>query len=89
MVSKLETINPRISSLLSLHELLSPDQLKGMVGKEVHLASWVHDVRALGGISFVLLRNSKGIVQIAVPKKSVPREVQEVVADLRQEDVIT
>jgi len=89
MVSKLETINPRISSLLSLHELLSPDQLKGMVGKEVHLAGWVHDVRALGGISFVLLRNSKGIVQIAVPKKSVPREVQEVVADLRQEDVIT
>ena len=46
-------------------------------------------MRALGGISFVLLRNSKGIVQIAVPKKSVPREVQEVVADLRQEDVIT
>ncbi|TLY16492.1 MAG: aspartate--tRNA(Asn) ligase [Thaumarchaeota archaeon] len=72
-----------------MHELLSPDQLKGRVGKEVHLAGWVHDVRVLGGISFVLLRNSKGIVQIAAPKKSVPREVQEVVADLHQEDVIT
>src|SRR2546428_10174729 len=59
-----------------------------MVGKEVHLAGWVHDVRVLGGISFVLLRNSKGIVQIAAPKKSVPREVQEVVAGLHQEDVI-
>ncbi len=71
-----------------MHELLSPDQLKGRVGKEVHLAGWVHDVRVLGGISFVLLRNSKGIIQIAAPKKSVPREVQEVVAVLHQEDVI-
>ena len=60
-----------------------------MVGKEVHLAGWVHDVRALGGISFVLLRNAKGIVQIAAPKKSVSQEVQEVVADLHQEDVIS
>src|SRR5256712_4255424 len=89
MISRLETINLRLSGVLSLHELLSPDQLKGVVGKEVHLAGWVHDVRVLGGISFVLLRNFKGIVQIAVPKKSVPRQVQEVVADLHQEDVIT
>src|SRR5437879_5418173 len=89
MISRLETINPRPSGVLSMHELLSPDQLKGRVGKEVHLAGWVHDVRVLGGISFVLLRNSKGIVQIAAPKKSVPREVQEVVADLHQEDVIS
>src|SRR5256885_10958178 len=89
MVSKLETINPHPSGVLSLQDLLSPDQLKGMVGKEVHLAGWVHDVRVLGGISFVLLRNFKGIVQIAAPKKSVPREVQEVIADLHQEDVIS
>src|SRR2546422_11620478 len=89
MISRLETINPRLSGILSMHEHLSPDQLKGRVGKEVHLAGWVHDVRLLGGISFVLLRNSKAIVQIAAPKKSVPREVQEVVAGLHQEDVIT
>jgi aspartyl-tRNA synthetase len=60
-----------------------------MVGKEVTLAGWVHDARVLGGISFVLLRNSRGIVQLAAPKKEVPLEVFEKVATLHQEDVIT
>lgn len=53
------------------------------------LAGWVHDVRILGGISFVLLRNSKGIIQIAAPRKSVSVEVFERIATLHQEDVIT
>ncbi len=72
-----------------MEELLSPTQLRAKIGGKVAVSGWVHDVRALGGISFVLLRNSKGIIQIAAPKKSVPREVQEVVAGLHQEDVIT
>lgn len=72
-----------------MHELLSPDQLKARVGKEVNLAGWVHDVRVLGGISFVLLRNSKGIVQIAAPKKEVSPELLESISGLHQEDVIT
>jgi aspartyl-tRNA synthetase len=74
---------------LSMHQLLSPSELKTMVGKEVTLAGWVHDARVLGGISFVLLRNSRGIVQVAAPKKNVPPEVFEIVATLHQEDVIT
>ncbi|MDA4123851.1 MAG: aspartate--tRNA(Asn) ligase [Thaumarchaeota archaeon] len=72
-----------------MHELLSPDQVKDRVGKDVLLAGWVHDVRVLGGISFVLLRNSKGIVQVAAPKKEVGPEVLEAIAGLHQEDVIT
>ena len=72
-----------------MYQLLSPSELKAMVGKEVALAGWVHDSRVLGGISFVLLRNSRGIVQLAVPKKDVPLEVFEKVATLHQEDVIT
>ena len=71
-----------------MHELLSPSQLKAKAGKQVELAGWVHDIRVLGGISFVLLRNSKGIVQIAAPKKEVEPEVTELIASLRQEDVI-
>jgi nondiscriminating aspartyl-tRNA synthetase len=71
-----------------LREILSPAQLREKVGSEVHLAGWVHDVRALGGISFVLLRNSKGIVQVAAPKKVVTPKVQEAIAALHQEDVI-
>jgi aspartyl-tRNA synthetase len=72
-----------------MHELLSPEELKARVGEKVQLAGWVHDVRALGGLVFVLLRNSKGIVQLAVPKKQVRPEVFELVGSLHQEDVIS
>ncbi len=72
-----------------MRELLSPDELKAKVGEKVELAGWVHDVRALGGLVFVLLRNSKGIVQIAVPKKQVRPEVFQLVSSLHQEDVIS
>ena len=69
--------------------MLSPSELKDKVGKEVALAGWVHDTRVLGGISFVLLRNSKGIVQIAAPRKDVPPNVFEGITTLHQEDVIS
>ena len=72
-----------------MHELLSPSELSKRVGKKVHLAGWVHDVRVLGGISFVLLRNSRGIVQVAAPKKAVPETITGAIAALHQEDVIT
>jgi nondiscriminating aspartyl-tRNA synthetase len=71
-----------------MHDLLSPAELKEKVGKEVRLQGWVHDVRVLGGISFVLLRNFKGIVQIAAPKKTVKPEISELISTLHQEDVI-
>ncbi len=71
-----------------MHDLISPAELKERIGKEVRLQGWVHDVRVLGGISFVLLRNFKGIVQIAAPKKTVKQEIYELISGLHQEDVI-
>ncbi len=41
-------------------EDLKPD----MDGTEVELAGWVHEVRELGGIVFMLLRDKTGIIQI-------------------------
>jgi len=58
-----------------------------MTGKEVEVGGWVHDVRILGGISFVLLRNSKGIIQITLKKGSAP-DLMHVIEKLKQEDVI-
>jgi aspartyl-tRNA synthetase len=72
-----------------LHELLSVPELRARIGKEVELSGWVHDVRVLGGITFVLLRNSKGIVQIAVPKKDVGQALFDAASALHQEDVIS
>src|ERR1700756_2502403 len=45
------------------------------LNKEVVLAGWVHDVRVLGGISFLLLRDMGGIVQVTAPKAKAPAEV--------------
>jgi nondiscriminating aspartyl-tRNA synthetase len=68
---------------------LSPSDLKARIGKEVTIQGWVHDVRILGGISFVLLRNARGIVQIAAPKKSVSADLTDLISGLHQEDVIS
>ena len=68
---------------------LSVDDLRNRIGKEVRLDGWVHDVRALGGITFVLLRSPRGVVQLALPKKSVPPELFAKASELRQEDVIS
>jgi len=48
----------------------------------------VHDVRVLGGISFLLLRDMSGIVQVTAPKAKAPAEVLKEIAGLHQEDVL-
>ncbi len=58
------------------------------MNKEVVLAGWVHDVRVLGGISFLLLRDMSGIVQVTAPKAKAPAGVLKEIAGLHQEDVL-
>ena len=36
----------------------------GRVGEKVTVAGWVHRVRNLGGVSFVVLRDRSGIIQV-------------------------
>jgi aspartyl-tRNA synthetase len=64
-------------------------EIKKCVGKEVVLNGWCHDVRLLGGINFILLRDEKGIAQIKVEKKNSPKEVLGVLEKLHQEDVLS
>jgi len=71
-----------------LEESPAPEVIAKMVGEKVTVSGWVHDVRLLGGISFVLVRNSEGIVQVTVPKKAVTKEVVDQVAALHPEDVV-
>jgi nondiscriminating aspartyl-tRNA synthetase len=63
-------------------------QLREALNSEVVLAGWVHDVRVLGGISFILLRDIDGIVQVTAPKSKTTPEVLKQVEGLHQEDVI-
>ena len=62
--------------------------LSGNLNKEVVLAGWVHDVRVLGGISFLVLRDMSGIVQVTAPKAKTPSEVLNEISSLHQEDVV-
>src|SRR5947209_17424964 len=62
--------------------------LNDQVNKEVVLMGWVHDVRVLGGIAFLLLRDQAGIVQVTAPKAKAPPEVLKEIGTLHQEDVV-
>lgn len=77
---------PGLSSHLKRTHLTS--QLGESLNKKVVLAGWVHDVRVLGGISFLLLRDMGGIVQVTAPKAKAPAEVLKEIAGLHQEDVL-
>lgn len=57
-------------------------------GSAVTVAGWVHDVRDLGGLRFLLLRDKTGIIQVTLPKKYVPKEVFEASGKLVKESVI-
>jgi len=63
-------------------------QLHQHLDEEVVLAGWVHDVRVLGGISFLLLRDMSGIVQVTAPRAKAPVGVLKEIAGLHQEDVL-
>ncbi len=77
---------PSLSARLKRTHLTS--QLGENLNREVVLAGWVHDVRVLGGISFLLLRDMTGIVQVTAPKAKAPAEVLKEIASLHQEDVL-
>jgi aspartyl-tRNA synthetase len=64
-------------------------ELEEQIDKEVVLSGWVHDVRVLGGINFLLLRDKDGLVQVTAPKKLVKAAIVKIYEKLHQEDVIS
>ena len=65
------------------------DELVDLIDKEVVLSGWVHDVRILGGINFVLLRDVRGIVQVTAIKANTDKKILDIFSKLHQEDVIS
>jgi aspartyl-tRNA synthetase len=48
-----------------------------MDGKEVIVFGWIKEIRDLGGIRFLILRDKDGNVQVTIPRKKVDKELLE------------
>ncbi|MBI2005176.1 MAG: aspartate--tRNA(Asn) ligase [Candidatus Aenigmarchaeota archaeon] len=63
-------------------------ELKKAISKDVVVKGWVHDIRLMGGINFILLRDMDGIAQITAPKNKIPAELLKKIDALHNEDII-
>lgn len=43
--------------------------LSQSIGKKVHVRGWIHNTRALGKLTFLILRDRTGLIQVVVEKK--------------------
>jgi len=66
----------------------SKDVTPAEYGKTISLAGWIEDIRNLGGIAFILLRDKKGKAQVTCIKKEEP-EIFEKLTSLSRESVIS
>jgi nondiscriminating aspartyl-tRNA synthetase len=64
-------------------------EIKEHLGKEVHVRGWVHRIRELGKISFILLRDVSGITQLVVDAGSGSQEVAQTASQLTLESVLS
>ncbi len=58
-------------------------------GEEVRVMGWTHEIRDLGGIIFVLLRDRDGLIQVTAPSKKIESEIFEELRKLKKESVIS
>ena len=56
--------------------------------ERAEIAGWVHEVRDLGGLTFLLVRDRTGIVQVTVNRKKAPAAVTAALASLSRESVV-
>jgi aspartyl-tRNA synthetase len=52
------------------------------------VAGWVHEVRDLGGLTFFLIRDRTGILQVTVPKKKVSESVLSGIKEVSRESLV-
>jgi aspartyl-tRNA synthetase len=58
-------------------------------GDHATVAGWVHEIRDLGGIAFLILRDTTGKIQVKLEKDEMDEELVETGLDVSRESVIT
>lgn len=59
-----------------------------LAGEDVIIIGWVHEIRDLGGIIFVLIRDREGMIQVTAPSKKVEPNILEEIRKFRKESVV-
>ncbi|KZX12232.1 aspartate--tRNA(Asn) ligase [Methanobrevibacter filiformis] len=59
-----------------------------LVNKEIIVMGWVHEIRDLGGIIFVLIRDRDGLIQVTAPSKEIEAELLSQIRKLKKESVV-
>ncbi len=60
-----------------------------MNGKSVTVCGWAHEIRDLGGITFLVVRDREGLIQVTLFKKTIDKNVLNTVKSLSRESVIS
>jgi nondiscriminating aspartyl-tRNA synthetase len=58
-------------------------------GETVTVAGWVHEIRDLGGIAFLILRDTTGKIQVKFEKDQTADDLVETGLDVHRESVVT
>ena len=57
-------------------------------GEEVTVAGWVHEIRDLGGIAFLILRDTTGRIQVKFEKEEMDDDLVETGTEVTRESVV-
>jgi len=68
-----------------MEQRIFSSEVNKFIGKEIKVAGWIHKIRKLGGISFIVLRDKDGLVQAVVDQK----EDNAKLSDLTTESVVS
>lgn len=67
----------------------STDAVKLEDGEKCKLAGWVQEIRNLGGIAFLKVRDREGVFQVVLVKKELGEEKFDKIVDIPRESVVT
>lgn len=57
-------------------------------GREVSLCGWVHEIRDLGGLKFIILRDRGGFIQITAKKGTTNEEIMNKIDKISKESIL-